>query len=57
MSCLTLIFMIVATWMLEIPLWLQITLTVLLSLDILGDFKETVEEAKDEIQNRKLKLK
>ena len=41
--------------MIEMPLWLQITLTVLLSIDILGDFKETVEEAKDEIQNRKLK--
>ena len=50
MSCLTLIFMIVATWMLEMPLWLQITLTVLLSIDVLADFKETVEESKDEIK-------
>lgn len=57
MSCITLIFMIVATWMLEIPLWLQITLTVLLSIDILGDFKETVEEVKDEIEIEKYKIK
>lgn len=55
MSCITLIFMIVATWLLEMPLWLQITLTVFLAIEALGDFKETIEEAKDEIENKRLK--
>lgn len=55
MSCITLIFMIVATWLLEMPLWLQITLTVFLSIEALGDFKETVEEAADEIKTKRMK--
>ena len=55
MSCITLIFMIVATWLLEMPLWLQITLTVFLAIEALGDFKETIEEAKDEIKAERKK--
>ena len=57
MSCITLIFMIVATWLLEMPLWLQITLTVFLAIEALGDFKETIEEAKDEIKAERKKIK
>jgi len=45
--------MIVATWLLEMPLWLQITLTVFLALESLGDFKETIEEVKDEVKTKR----
>jgi hypothetical protein len=53
--------MIVATWMLEIPLWLQITLTVFLGIDVLVKFKETIEETieetRDEIKAERKRIK
>lgn len=57
MSCITLIFMIVATWMVAMPLWLQITLTVFLGIDVLGKFKETIEETRDEIKAERERIK